>query len=74
MSLCCDIQLGKRKSAVPKKLTARQQIQWALSFCSFTAKLRDSRKDVVNKTWPQILIKWHQKLISWHQFKPGTKN
>ena len=29
---------------------------------------------VVNKTWPQILIRWHQKLISWHQFKPGTKN
>ena len=29
---------------------------------------------VVNKTWPQILIRWHQKLITWHQFKPGTKN
>ena len=29
---------------------------------------------VVNKTWPQILIRWHQKLIRWHQFKPGTKN
>ena len=32
------------------------------------------QNDVVNKTWPQILIRWHQKLISWHQFKPGTKN
>ena len=30
--------------------------------------------DIVNKTWPQILIRWHQKLISWHQFKPGTKD
>ena len=30
--------------------------------------------DIVNKTWPQILIRWHQKLISWHQFKFGTKN
>ena len=29
---------------------------------------------VVNKTWPQILIRWHQKLISWHQFKSGNKN
>ena len=29
---------------------------------------------VVNKTWPQILIRWQQKLIRWHQFKPGTKN
>ena len=32
-------------------------------------------KDVINKTWPQILISWHQfktwpqNLISWHQFK-----
>ena len=31
--------------------------------------------DIINKTWPQILISWHQfktwpqNLISWHQFK-----
>ena len=35
----------------------------------------DDHDDIINKTWPQILISWHQFktwpqiLISWHQFK-----
>ena len=35
----------------------------------------DDEEDVINKTWPQILISWHQfktwpqNLINWHQFK-----
>ena len=36
---------------------------------------RPAKTDIINKTWPQILISWHQfktwpqNLISWHQFK-----
>ena len=41
----------------------------------FTTLYQCHEKDVINKTWPQKLIKWHQiktwhqKLIKWHQFK-----
>ena len=44
-----DIKLGKRKSTFPAKLNAKQYICPTFSFCSFTAKLRDSRKGRIHE-------------------------
>ena len=70
--IICNLESNKvhNKDDLPAQLPALNRVTWRRAVVAVSLCL----DDIVNKTWPQILIRWHQKLISWHQFKPGTKN
>ena len=89
--MSCEFNLGWEQPhplILATLITKTGLICFPCSICplSFSFALNSHRlcklheQDIINKTWPQILISWNQfktwpqNLISWHQFKTWPQN